>query len=74
MKRPMTDGDRVKWYWMIQPHHKSHGRCKLLGDGLCAIKMVRYETWDEDAKAWVADPMDNHATPEQEAFLGDSIN
>jgi hypothetical protein len=36
--------------------------------------MVRYETWDEVAKKWVPDPMDNHATPEQEALLGEAIN
>lgn len=74
MRRPMMGSMGVKWYWMVQPHHKSHGRCKVLGDGLCAIKMVRYETWDEVAKEWVPEPMDNHATPEQEALLGETIN
>ena len=70
MRRPMMGNVGVKWYWAVQPHHKKHGRCKPLGDGLCAIKMVRYETWDEVSRTWVAEPMENHATPEQEAFLG----
>ena len=69
MKRPMTnDAGSIRWYWMVQPHHKDHARCKSLGDGLCAIKMVRYETWN--GEAWEPEPMDNHATPEQEAILG----
>jgi len=69
MRRVMTDGDKVVWYWMIQPHQKNHGRCKPLGDGLCAIKMIRYENWNEDNKSWEPEPMDNHATPEQEQVL-----
>lgn len=69
MRRPMMDGDKVRWYWMVQPHNKSHARCKLLGDGLCAIKMVRYEDWNEGLHRWEAVPMDNHATPEQEQVL-----
>lgn len=72
MRRPMMGDSGVKWYWMIQPHERSHGRCKPLGDGLCAIKMVRYENWN--GTAWEPEPMANHATPEQEALLGESIN
>lgn len=67
MRRVMLDGDKVQWYWMIQAHHRDHGRCTPLGDGLCAIKMVRYETWN--GEAWEPEPMDNHATPEQEQVL-----
>lgn len=74
MRRPMVGDVGVKWYWMVQPHDRKHARCKVLGDGLCAIKMVRYECWDENKKVWVPEPMANHATPEQEAFLGDPIN
>ena len=69
MRRPMTDGDKVQWYWMVQPHSRSHARCNVLKDGLCAVKVVRYETWN--GEAWEPEPMDNHATPEQEALLGD---
>ncbi len=69
MRRVMTDGDKVQWYWMVQPHQNYHNNCKIIGDGLCAIKMIRYENWDEVGKRWEAEPMDNHATPEQEKVL-----
>ena len=70
MRRPLTDGDKIRWYWMIQAHQpRSHSQCRLLGDGLCAIKMVRYETWNEERGCWEEEPMPNHATPEQEEVL-----
>lgn len=70
MRRPKMGNTGVEWYWMIQPHDKSHFRCHPLGDGLCAVKVVRYENWN--GEAWEAEPMENHATPEQEQVL-DSI-
>lgn len=72
MRRPMMGDMGVKWYWMVQPHDRKHAHCKVLGDGLCAIKMVRYENWN--GESWEPEPMDNHATPEQEALLGETIN
>lgn len=69
MRRPMMGDTGVKWYWAVQPHQRGHARCKVLGDGLCAVKVVRYENWN--GEAWEAEPMDNHATPEQEAVLGE---
>lgn len=69
MRRPMMSAGGVAWYWMIQAHQRSHARCKVLGDGLCATKAVRYETLNEETGEWEAEPMDNHATPEQEQVL-----
>ena len=69
MTRVAMDGDKVRWYWQIQAHDKKHTGCKPLGDGLCGFKMVRYEDWNGETHSWELLPMENHATPEQEAVL-----
>ena len=62
----------LRWYWQVQEHKKKHTACKVLGDGLCAFKMVRYAEWNETSKKWELLPMVNHASLEQERVL-DSI-
>ena len=59
----------VRWYWQVREHSKKHQTCKLLGNGLCAFKMVRYYDWNDDTNEWELLPMVNHATPEQEKVL-----
>lgn len=59
----------VRWYWQVREHRKKHEGCKVLGDGLCAFKMVRYYDWNDETNEWELLPMVNHATPEQEKVL-----
>lgn len=72
--RPATvirDGSHPshRWYWQVREHHRTHHRCRELGGGLCATKMVRYMDWDAATRSWKLQPMVNHATPEQEKVL-----
>lgn len=53
------------WYWQVREHVGSHYNCHPLANGLCAIKVVRYENWNGEAQKWELEPMVNAATPEQ---------
>lgn len=71
-REPMTRFDDrgyecVRWYWKICEHDKLHNGCVPLGDGLCGVKAIRYRVWN--CGKWEAEPMVNHATPEQEQVL-----
>lgn len=60
----------ARWYWQVHEVRKGqHGAYKSLGDGLCAVKVVRYQDWNADTNKWELRPMVNHATPEQEQVL-----
>lgn len=59
----------LRWYWQVQEHKKKHTACKVLGDGLCAFKMVRYAEWNAVSNKWELLPMVNHASTEQERVL-----
>lgn len=55
----------VDWYWQVREHKASDFGCEQIGNGLCAVKVIRYEDWNEAAKRWELEPMVNAATPEQ---------
>lgn len=59
----------LRWYWQVQEHKNKHTSCKVLGDGLCAFKMVRYAEWNAVSNKWELLPMVNHASIEQERVL-----
>lgn len=61
-----ADGERrVRWYWAIVDHKKSHGRCERLEQGQCAVKIPLRLGWSTKAKLWtIVEPTDR-ATSEQ---------
>lgn len=53
------------WYWQVREHHAKHHSCHPLDNGLCAVKVLRYENWNGATEQWELEPMINAATPEQ---------
>lgn len=49
-----ADGDReARWCWQVVAHKKSHGKCKPLGNGKCAVKVLLKLQWDIKKKLWI---------------------
>lgn len=74
MRRPRTFRNEmgyevVDWYWQVREHVASHYNCRLLDNGLCAVKVIRYENWNGEAKKWELEPTTNAVTPEQAKVL-----
>lgn len=55
----------VDWYWQVREHQGTHYGCRPLDNGLCAVKVVRYEDWNGGTQRWELEPIINAATPEQ---------
>ena len=64
--RITEDGERVaRWGWAIRDHDKNHRSCRPLGNGECAVQVLRTLGYDPKVHMWTLDTLPNAATPEQ---------